>query len=206
VTENAIVDVPPMSGRAVRLAEGDLLRVVDVEGQQVADLVAFTGADLGERFSQGLTRMLSGNVSVGGPGAVLYSDLGNPLLELVVDPLGVHDLLYPPCNELYYRTVHGLAGKTGCREHLSEALAAFGIPFAHVTDPFNVFMHTKVDDQGVPEVLLPRTTAGDYVELRALTDLVVGVSACAADMGLCNGGNCTGLQLVVNPAVAASAA
>ena len=206
MAETKIVDIPPMSGRAVRLAEGDILRVVDVEGQQVADLVAFTAADLGERFSQGFTRMLSENVTVGGPGARLYSNLGNPLMEMVVDPLGVHDLLYPPCNELYYRTVHGLAGKTGCREHLTEALAPFGIPFADVTDPFNVFMHTAVDDRGVQEILLPRTTAGDHVELRALTDLVVGVSACAADMGLCNGGACTGLQLVVNPEAAASAA
>jgi uncharacterized protein len=206
VTDKQTVDIPPMSGRAVRLAEGDILRVVDVEGQQVADLVAFTGPDLGERLSQGFTRMLSGTVSVGGPGAVLYSDLGNPLLELVTDPLGVHDLLYPPCNELYYRTVHGRAGKTGCREHLTEALAPFGVPFAAVTDPFNVFMHAKVDDAGVPQILLPRTSAGDYVELRALTDLVVAVSACAADMGLCNGGVCTGLQLVVEPQVAVSAA
>jgi uncharacterized protein YcgI (DUF1989 family) len=199
-----IVDIAPMSGAAVQLAVGELLRVVDVEGQQVADLVAFTGPDLGERFSQGFTRMLSGNVTVGGPGALLYSNLGRPLLEVVVDPLGVHDLLYPPCNELYYRTVHGLPGKTGCREHLTEALVPFGVPFADVTDPFNVFMHSKVDDAGVPEVLLPRTTAGDFVELRALTDLVVGVSACAADMGLCNGGNCTGLQLVVTPGAAAA--
>jgi uncharacterized protein YcgI (DUF1989 family) len=60
----------------------------------------------------------------------------------VHDPLGVHDLLYPPCNERYYRQVHGLPGKTGCQEHLTEALAPFGILFADVTDPFNLFMNS----------------------------------------------------------------
>ncbi|MGY1604553.1 DUF1989 domain-containing protein [Geodermatophilus sp. SYSU D00815] len=206
MSEHQVVDVPAVSGRAVRLAENDVLRVVDVEGQQVADLVAFTGPGLGERLSQGFTRMLHGSTRVGGPGARLHSDLGRPLLEIVTDPLGVHDLLYPPCNELYYREVHGLAGKTGCREHLTSALAPFGVPFAAVTDPFNVFMNTAVGGDGRPVIAAPLTTAGDFVELRALTDLVVGVSACAADMGPCNGGRCTGLRLVVNPPAASAAA
>jgi uncharacterized protein len=199
VTRNEIVDIPAMAGRAVRLAAGDVLRVVDVEGRQVADLVAFATADLGERLSQGFTRMLHGTTAVGGPGAILYSNLGTPLLEIAHDPLGVHDLLYPPCNERYYRQVHGLPGKTGCREHLTEALTPFGIPFADVTDPFNLFMNTSVGPDGAPVIDVPLTRPGDHVDLRALTDLVVGVSACAADMGPCNGGHCTGLQLVVNP-------
>ncbi|MFN8076793.1 MAG: urea carboxylase-associated family protein [Kineosporiaceae bacterium] len=188
------IDVPPKSGRAVRMSAGQRLRVTDVEGQQVADLVAFT-PDAREWFSQGFTRM-NQDTMVPALGQYLISQNNTKLLQITDDPVGVHDMYYPPCNRYYYEEIHGLAGKTGCRDHLFAALEEHGVPYDLITDPFNVFMNTDAVD-GKPVIKVPTSVAGDHFEVTALVDLIVAVSACAADIGDCNGGVCTGLRLEV---------
>lgn len=191
-----VIEVPAMSARATRLEAGRTLRVIDVEGAQVADLVAFNAADPSEHLSQSFTRMNADAVRVP-VGGHIYSSLSNPMLEIVDDPVGVHDLLYAPCNALFYERGFGIVGKTGCREHLSAALGDFGIGYEQVTDPFNVFMSTAIEESGRTVILPSPSRAGDHFEVRAEMDLIVGVSACAADVTDCNGGHCTGIRLVV---------
>jgi uncharacterized protein YcgI (DUF1989 family) len=186
-------DIPPMSGKAFTVQAGQSFRVIDTDGQQVADLVAFSQAEPATYLSQGFTRMMNDSTLIGA-GQSLYSNLGIPMLTITDDPVGRHDLLYPPCNEVFYAG-RGISGKTGCREHLAVALAEYQIPFSQITDPFNVFMHSQVRPDGTPEVLLPFSKAGDHIELRAEIDLIVGVSACAADIGLCNGESCTSILI-----------
>lgn len=190
------ITIPPCSGVAVRLKRGDRLRVTDVQGLQVADLVAFTTGSPRERLSQGFTRMNHDRVDLR-VGDALFSNMNRPLLRLTADTVGVHDLLFPPCNAFLYEHVFGVAGKTGCREHLTEALRPFGIGIDEVTDPFNVFMHTEID-AGRMAILPPRSRAGDHVELLAEDELIVAVSACAADVNDCNGGRCTEIELRVD--------
>jgi len=189
--------VPPMSARALGLPRGAVLRVTDVEGKQVADLVAFNARDTSEHLSQGFTRANNDRADLA-VGDQLYSNLNTPMLTLVKDTVGVHDLLFVPCSSFLYSHVFGVEGKTGCREHLTEALEPFGIGFAQVTDPFNVFMHTGIED-GRMAIYEPYSRAGDHVELRAEMDLIVAVSACAADVNACNGGVCTSIGLSVRP-------
>lgn len=192
--------VPPKSARAMRLHRGDTLRVIDVEGHQVADVVAYNAGDPAEHLSQGFTRMNNDRAALA-VGDHLYSNLDSPMLTLVEDTVGLHDLLFPPCNTFLYRHVFGIEGKTGCREHLAAALEPFSIPVAQVTDPFNVFMHTSIGEDGRMAIHLPRSRAGDHVGLRAQMDLIVAVSACAADVVTdCNGGRCTSIGLAVEPA------
>jgi uncharacterized protein YcgI (DUF1989 family) len=191
------ISIPPKSGRAVHLRRGQRLRVIDVEGAQVADLVAFNASDHTEAFSQAFTRMNNDKADVS-VGDVLFSSRNTPMLRVEDDTVGVHDMLYAPCNAFFYRHRFGIEGKTGCREHLSAALAGHGIGSEQVTDPFNVFMHTRIDEEtGRMEILPPRSVAGDLFEVRAELDLIVAVSACAADVTDCNGGRCTGIDLVV---------
>lgn len=190
------IDIPPASGRALTLAKGDRLRVIDVEGSQVADLVAFAADGERDAFSQSFTRILLDRVDVR-QGDSLVTAAGEPLLTVVADTVGVHDILFGPCNRMLYERVFGVRGKTGCREHLAEALEPFGIGFKRVTDPFNVFMNTRVGDDQRMTILPPTSRAGDHVDLRADRDLIVAVSACAADVNDCNAGVLTGIRLEV---------
>jgi uncharacterized protein YcgI (DUF1989 family) len=192
------IAIPPKSARAVRLPRGGVLRVIDVEGAQVADLVAFREDDPGEALSQSFTRMNNDKAGLA-VGDLLFSSRNTPMLSLVEDTVGVHDLLFAPCNSFFYSHRFGIEGKTGCREHLSAALEEFGIGSERVTDPFNVFMHTRIAESGAQEILPPTSVAGDHVDVRAELDLIVAVSACAADVTDCNGGRCTGIELVVDP-------
>ena len=46
-----VVEIPARHGAALEVARGLVLRVIDVEGQQVGDFVCFNRDDLGERYS-----------------------------------------------------------------------------------------------------------------------------------------------------------
>lgn len=185
------VHIPAASARAVLLGRGDVLRVIDVEGSQVADVVAFDAHDREEQLSQAYTRVMLEKSKVG-RGDRLYSNRMNAMFEIVEDTVGVHDLEFPPCSTRVYELMFDVHGRTGCREHLSAALEPHGIPDERVTDPFNAFMHTRE-----MEILLPTSRPGDHVDLRAERDLVVAVSACAGDMNDCNAGRLTDIRLEV---------
>lgn len=189
--------IPPMSAHALRLERGDVLRVTDVSGSQVADLVAFNADDPAEHFSQAYTRANNDKAGVV-VGDHLYSNVNTPMLTVVDDTVGVHDMLFPPCSAFLYRHVFGVEGKTGCREHLALVLEPYGIGFDRVTDPFNVFMNTAIDEEGRMAIYQPDSGSGDYLELRAEMDLIVAVSACAADVNACNGQECTSIGINVH--------
>ncbi|EID09280.1 DUF1989 domain-containing protein [Mycolicibacterium phlei] len=195
-TAQTRVVIPPRSGHAFRLAKGQLLRVTDVEGEQVADLVAYNAADTSECLSQGFTRMYNSSTAVS-TGDHLFTNRNNPILTITEDPVGVHDFLYPPCNRVYYERVPKIEGKTGCRDHLLAALEPLGFDLWQITDPFNIFMNTGVDDAGRPTIFRPKSRAGDYIEFRAEMDVIVGVSACADDTSVCNGGVCTSIAVEI---------
>jgi uncharacterized protein len=188
------IEIPPKTGHALRLRRGNGLRVIDVDGLQVADLVAFDADNPREHFSQNFTRANNDKASVD-IGDQLYSNLNRPLLTVVDDTVGVHDMLFLPCSRFLYEHVFGIDGKTGCREHLTGALESHGVGFELVTDPFNVFMNAGIDEQGRVIIFEPKSGPGDHIDFRAERQLIVAVSACAADMTDCNGGLCTSIGL-----------
>ena len=172
--------IPPRSGAAFTLREGEVLRVTDPLGGQVSDMLAYRLDDIGEALSSGRTfdyeetiRLTAGNR--------LWSNRSNPMLEIVADTAGRHDFLLTPCSEATFR--HFYEGKPvhrGCFGNLAEALAPYGVEPDAIPVAFNLFMNVPVAGDGTIKVLPPATRAGDYVELRALADLVIGLTACSA--------------------------
>lgn len=193
------IEIAPKSAHALHLPRGHVLRVIDIEGLQVADLVAYDPINPREHFSQAFTRAYNDKATVA-VGDHLYSNLDQPLLAVVEDTVGVHDMLFPPCSRHLYEHVFGIEGKTGCREHLAAALEEYGIGFELVTDPFNVFMNAGVDELGRMVIFEPHSGPGDHIDLRAERDLIVAVSACAADVNACNGSVLTSIGLELLPA------
>jgi uncharacterized protein YcgI (DUF1989 family) len=192
------IQVPPKSAHALRLGRGEVIRVIDLDGLQVADLVAYDATNPSEHLSQGFTRANNDKSSIV-VGDQLFSNLNRPFFTVMEDTVGVHDLLFPPCSRFLFENVFGIDGKTGCREHLAQALEPFGIGFEAVTDPFNVFMNAGIDDEARMVIFKPHSRPGDHVDLRAGRDLIVAVSACAADVNDCNGGTCTRIGLSILP-------
>lgn len=178
-----IQTIPPRSGTAFRLRRGQQLRVIDPQGQQVADLLAYNADDVGEVLSSGRSLDYASSIylSTGDP---LYSNRSRVMVRIVEDRVGRHDFLLTPCSAEMFRILYGHADPhRGCFGNLAAALAPFGVQPDQIPTAFNVFMNVTVDGQtGRLAVEPPRSKAGDWILFAAEMDLIIGLTACSAGL------------------------
>ena len=173
--------IPPRSGAAFEVQAGELLTVIDPEGMQVADLLAFNAHDLDEVVSSGRTLDYAETIRLT-TGHSVYSNRSQPMLEIVEDSVGVHDFLLTPCSVDTFRHFYpDQPEHRGCFGNLAAALAPYGVTPDRIPTAFNCFMNVPVDGAtGRLTVEPPLSKAGDYIRFRAAMDLVVGLTACSA--------------------------
>ncbi len=181
--EVARYHLEPQTGMGLRLERGQVLRVIDPEGEQVSDVVAFARADTSERLSSGRSLDYNNTIFLT-TGHVLYSNRSNPMFTILEDRVGKHDFLLTPCSpetfEILYEGHQGY--HPSCFENLAKKLERFGITGDDIPTTFNAFMNVDVLPSGELEIGPPLSRPGDFVDLRAEMDLVVGVTACSAEM------------------------
>ncbi len=173
----------PQTGIGLRLERGQILRVIDPEGEQVSDITAFARTDTSERLSSG--RSLDYNNTIyPTTGHALYSNRSNPMFTILEDRVGKHDFLLTPCSpetfEILYEDHEGY--HPSCLENLTKNLERFGISEDDIPTTFNVFMNVDILPSGELKIGAPLSKPGDFLDLRAEMDLVVGVTACSAEM------------------------
>ena len=174
--------IQPQSGTAFELRKGQRLRVIDLEGEQVADLIAFSASDKHEWLSSGRSLDYANKIYLTN-GDVLYSNRSHPMFSIVADSVGRHDFLLTPCSPETFSIIYRHSGPhPSCFENLTQSLARFGIEPDSIPTTFNIFMNVAVDPTGRIAVLPPLSRAGDAIELRAEMDLFVGLTACSAEM------------------------
>lgn len=180
------------------MAAGSLVRILDVEGKQVGDLVLLRADDPTDRLSVGNTRKMANSIFVS-TGAVLWSTTYTQLARIEADTVGRHDLIASACTPYDYPIRFGErgVGHRACLANLREALAAWGIGEPGIPDPMNVFMNQVVNPDGSTEVLEPVSKAGDHLDLRILEDCVMALSACPQDLTPCNGWKITDLRVEI---------
>lgn len=173
--------IAPCSAHAIELEAGDELVVIDPEGQQVSDLTAFNRDDTREYLSSGRSIDYASRLFLT-TGDLLYSNRSRPMFEIVEDTCGRHDFTLTPCSKDTFSIIYGeTEGRPGCEGNLAMALAPHGIDVDRIPIAFNVFMHVDVDGAtGAIRVLPPRSGPGDFIRLRALMPLIVGMTACSA--------------------------
>lgn len=172
--------IAPRSGTAFSLECGQVLKVIDPEGTQVSDLVAFASQDTREALSNGRTFDYEETLQLS-EGNQLWSNRSQAMLSIIEDKVGTHDFLLTPCSEDTFR--HFYPQKPvhrGCFGNLAEALAPYGIEPDQIPCAFNVFMNVPVAPDGSLRVDPPISKSGDYIRLRAEMDLVIGLTACSA--------------------------
>lgn len=190
------ITIPPRSGTAFRLAEGQELTVIDPEGGQVADLLAYSAADVREVISNGRTFDYEETIALT-TGNTLWSNRSNPMLEILADDVGRHDFLLTPCSTATF--AHFYPDKPlhrGCFGNLAEALAPYGIEPDAIPVAFNVFMNVPVNAEGRVSVEPPTSKPGDTLRLRARMDCIIGLTACSAYAS--NGGSFRPIAYCVN--------
>lgn len=185
----------PQTGTAFTVEQDQHIRVIDVEGEQVADLTCFARCNRDEYLSSGRTIDYNEKIYLT-TGDRLYSNLSNPMLTIVDDTVGKHDFLFAPCSrEMFHRT-YGITGPhPNCLDNLAASLAAYDIHAAQIFTVFNIFMNTSISENGAVTVKPPLSRAGDYIELQARIDLIIGLTACSA--GKCNNFRCTAIDVEV---------
>ena len=193
--------VPAASARAYRVAAGDYIQIVDVEGRQCSDFLAFDAQALAQGRETGLdptaTRSVAG-AAYPAPGlhAKFFDSELRPLVEVVQDTVGRHDTFMLACNAKYYEDA-GYPGHANCTDNFNAALEPLGVAARRAWPAINFFYNTIADPTNGIGFDEPWSRPGDYVLLRATRDLVCASSSCADDIDPANGWNPTDIQVRV---------
>lgn len=176
-----ITIIPPRNGKSLVLSKGQQLKVIDIEGEQVADLMCFALADKKEYLSSGRTIDYAETIFLT-KCHPLYSNRSNIMLRIIEDTVGRHDFLLTPCSAEMFRIIYGHNDPHhGCFGNLCTSLSAYGIKPDQIHTTFNIFMNVDINsDSGKITVLPPKSKAGDYIIFEAEMDLIVGLTACSA--------------------------
>jgi uncharacterized protein YcgI (DUF1989 family) len=197
VTQTEVI-VPAREARWLAVTAGSVLAIVDLEGRQVGDLMAFCPDLPGEYFSPAHTCSCLVKL-VPAVGDELFSNHRTPLLQVLRDDVGRHDYIVPCCDRERYERDFGRPDHGSCLESL-EAAAVDGWFAPRGELAANIFMNNVLGGDGRIETRTPEHGAGATLELLVLADLVVGLSACPQDLTPCNDFNPTPMALRVRPA------
>jgi aminomethyltransferase len=197
-------EVPRASALAYEVQAGEYIQVIDVRGQQCSDFLAFHSAKLQNGRERGLdattTRSLMGN-AYPNPGLYgkFYDQDQEPLVEVVQDTVGRHDTFGLACYAKYYEDL-GYFGHVNCSDNFNGELLPYTIEPRKGWPALNLFYNTSFDAGNLLVADEPWSRPGDYVMLRALTDLVCLSSACPDDVDPANAWNPTEIHVRVYPA------
>ncbi|MEO6407109.1 MAG: urea carboxylase-associated family protein [Ferruginibacter sp.] len=174
--------IPSRSAVSFILKKGQKLKVVDIEGEQVSDFLCYNQHDTKEYLSSGRTIDYAETIFLTA-GHSFYSNRSNIMFDMLEDTVGRHDFLLTPCSAETFKIIYGhTSPHRGCFGNLCEVLEKFNIDPDDIPTTFNIFMNVTVDENGKVTVLPPKSKAGDYVILQARMDLIVGLTACSAEM------------------------
>jgi hypothetical protein len=188
--------VAPAGYFAAEIPKGQVLRIIDLEGQQVADLVGFNRSRLDERLSVMNTINLNKQVFPR-VGYVLYSDEASPMMTIIADTCGVHDMLAGACSRFTNERRYGVMDTPNCRDNLAAAVRPWGIGWKDVPFNMNVFMNCPIGSDGNWSIQVPRSRPGDHIDFRAEMDVLVAFSNCPQVHNACNAFRLKPLKAVV---------
>jgi aminomethyltransferase len=178
--------VKAATASAYRVSAGDYIQILDVDGQQCSDFLAFDAEALEYGLDSTTTRSLNGN-AYPGPGlyAKFFDERMQGMVEVIRDTVGRHDTFNLACTAKSYEDA-GYPGHANCTDNFNLVLAAHGIKPRRGWPAVNFFYNTEVSPGGVITADESWSRPGDYVLLRALKNLVCATSSCADDVGTTN--------------------
>ncbi len=194
------IRIDARTAQSYTVKAGEYIQIIDVAGRQCTDFQAFSLTSVDQNNSLALdatiTRSLLGlTTPVPGLPAKAFDMEMTPLVEVIQDTCGRHDIFLTACNARYYDDM-GYPGHVNCTDNFNTALEGFGIAPRKGWEAINYFYNTMIDDQNQLYFDEPWSRPGDYVLLRALTDLVCVSSACPCDIDAANGWDPTDIHVL----------
>ena len=186
--------IPACSGMKIDVKQGQSITVIDIEGGQVVDFFAEVNGNVNEFLSTGVTIDCNESLKLN-VGDIIYTNLYRPMIKVLTDDVGEHDLLHPCCRpEMYDFFYHNGEEHPNCFDNINRVLDEQRA----VIVPVNLFMHTKISTNGSISVEEPVSKAGDKIVLKALMDITLGIAACSVSESKCNRGTCSPVKIVVD--------
>ena len=199
---NAVLNQRHPAGEPILFAvnKGQTLRIVDLEGNQAADVIFYNRHDPAEHYSATDTMQRQGGIYLT-TGSVIRSNDGRPMLTIVADTCGRHDTLGGACAAESNTVRYALQKKYmhSCRDNYLIALqhADVGLGKRDLVPNINFFMNVPVTEGGDLKFDDGVSGPGKYVEMRAEMDVWVLISNCPQLNNPCNAYNPTPIQLLV---------
>lgn len=191
------------TAKAFEVKEGEFIQIIDVMGRECSDFQAFNRRklDLGIERSIDVTTtrtLMGSNYPSPGLYSKYYDVDMQPLVEIFQDTVGRHDTFGLACASKYYEDM-GYFGHINCSDNFNSALNPYGIEARKGWAAANFFFNTGIDDHNVLYSDEPWSRPGDYVLMKAQTDLVCVSSACPDDTSPANGWKPTDIHVRVYP-------
>lgn len=200
MTGKIILDhvVPARGQTSFELHRGQTLRVTDLEGKQVVDLVALGAKDKGEKLSCVYSNLLNRTWKLT-QGHTLFSSRANPVLFIKEDTVGLHYSGGGFCTEEINYLRFKVHDTKNCADNLTEAFRPYGINREDFDFDccFNIFMNLTFQPDGSMKLEEPLSRPGDYIDLRAEMDAIIAISNCPQDRNPCNAFNPTSTRIQV---------
>lgn len=190
--------IPAREFYGLRMPKGRILRIIDLEGQQVMDYMAFSAQDPFEKQSMVWTNVLNRTWKIT-KGHVLYSNRAAPMFKILDDTVGMNYTGGGYCTEHGNFVRYGVRGTRNCGDNLENALAPFAVQRRDLDEAanFNIFMNVAYDADGTFEIRPAVSRPGDYMDLEAEMDVLVGMSCCPQERNPCNGFKPTSMKIIL---------
>ena len=201
LTEILRETVAPRAPWSHVLQAGQVLTIVDLDGNQAVDFLAYDAHDTSRAYSAQATLQAQDSVFLT-TGSVLRDNESAPLLTVVADEVGRHDTLGGACskesNTLRYG--HHTWSQHACAENFMRELSRYGLGKRDHVPNVNWFMNVPVDPDGALGIVDGISAPGLSLSLRAEKDTLVVVSNCPQINNPCNGFNPSRAEMVVTSA------
>ncbi len=184
-------------GGTIELQKGQYVCALEVQGGQVLDFWAIDRYDLDHFLSPPycFIDLLRIQPKVGDR---LVTNRRDPIVTIVHDDVGWHDMLVPSCDPLRYEIHFGVKNHRSCVGNFREVMVKYDWENRPVPLPFNIFMNTFVEPDGTIVTRVPTSKPGDRIIMRAEMDLIVVGSACPMDLTPTGARGITDVDLLVS--------
>ena len=184
----------------VELKRGQVLRIIDLEGQQGVDFLCFNKHNTEERYNLAHSIKKAATLNLT-KGHILYSDAARPMLSIIEDTCGHNDTIAGCCTEQTNWLFYGKNdSKTSCRANFLGMFKKYGMGRRDLVGNLNFFCIVPVAaDLSIPELTFADapSKAGDFIDLRAEMDLICFISNCPQMNNPCSGGRPSPIEAVV---------
>ena len=189
--------VPARGSWSRRIDKGQVLRIVDLEGRQAVDFLCYNAHDTEDRYAAADTMKINPAGIFLSTGSVLYSVGLTPLFTIVADTCGKHDTIGGCCSAALNAFRYRVGYQPNCRDNFLCELKKYGMGPKDIVANVNFFMYVPVGENGEMDMGPSISKPGDFVDLRAETDVLAVISNCPQVNNPVNDYNPTPIRVLV---------